>query len=106
MLTASCCVTASNNVTINQANTGSSSSAPTNNITTVDGATVTFTSGSTANNWSGQFIGSALATNVFSGGNMSIGGALSFTNFLGYVLITNGEVRWFNAAAAWRQHFI
>ncbi len=80
-------------------NTGSSSSAPANAFTTVDGATVTFVSSTTANTWNGQFNGSALATNIFSGGNMSIGGALSFSNFLGTVIITNGEVRWFNAAA-------
>ena len=90
-------IIASNNTTIRQANTGSGSSGPGNAITTVDGATVTFTSGTTANNWAGQFIGSATATNVFSGGAMSIGGAYSFSNFLGTVIITNGTARLFNA---------
>jgi len=92
-------VIASNNTTMSMPNTGSSSSTPGNAFTTVDGATVTFVSSTTANNWAGQFNGSALATNIFANGNMTIGGALSFSNFLGTVIITNGEVRWFNAAA-------
>lgn len=92
-------VIASNNVAFSQPNTASGSSTFAPPITTVDGATVTFSSASTANNWGNQFIGSALATDVFSNGNMSIGGALSFSNFLGTVIITNGGVRWFNAAA-------
>ncbi len=92
-------VIASNNTTMSMPNTASASSAPANAFTTVDGATVTFISSTTANNWAGQFNGSALATNIFANGNMSIGGALSFSNFLGTVIITNGEVRWFNAAA-------
>jgi len=90
-------VIASNNVTISQVTTGPASTfAPP--VTTVDGATVKFTSGTTQNSWGNQFNGSALATNIFSGGNMSIGGALSFSNFAGTVIITNGGVRWFNAS--------
>jgi autotransporter-associated beta strand protein len=95
-------IIASNNTTISMPNTGSSSSAPANAVTTVDGATVTFTSATTANNWAGQFNGSALATDIFANGNMSIGGALSFSNFFGTVIITNTTttgLRWFNAAA-------
>jgi autotransporter-associated beta strand protein len=84
---------ASNNTTLRMPNTGSSSSAPGNAITTANGATVTFTSGTTANNWGGQFNGSATATNIFTGGNMSIGATYSFSNFLGTVIITNGTVR-------------
>lgn len=91
-------VTASNNATLSLANAGSSSSNPGNTITTVDGATVTFVSSNTANAWAGQFVGSALATNIFYGGAMTISATNSFTNFLGTVIITNGEVRWFNAS--------
>jgi autotransporter-associated beta strand protein len=91
-------VIASNNVTISQPATSPASTfAPP--VNTVDGATVTFTAANTQDSWGNQFNGSALTTNIFSNGNMSIGGALSFSNFLGTVIITNGEVRWFNAAA-------
>jgi len=86
-------VIASNNVTISQPNTASGSSTFAPPVTTVDGATVTFVSSTTANNWGNQFIGSALATNIFANGNMSIGGTYSFSNFLGTVIITNGGVR-------------
>jgi fibronectin-binding autotransporter adhesin len=92
-------VIASNNVTFSQPNTASGSSSFSPPINTVDGATVTFTSASTANTWGNQFIGSASATNIFSGGNMSISGANSFSNFLGTVIMTNGGVRWFNASS-------
>ena len=90
-------VLASNAVTITQANTGSSSSAFAPPVNTVDGATVTFTSATTANTYNNQFIGTANSTNIFSGGNGSIGGALSFSNFLGTAIFTNGQYRWFNA---------
>jgi hypothetical protein len=87
-------------VTIASPNTASATPAMGNTITTVDNATVLFTSGSTANAISGQFVGSALATNVFNG-NISISGASSFSNFLGTVIITNfngNGVRMFNGA--------
>lgn len=92
----------SNLTTIASPNHGSASSSFANNITTVDGATVWFTSGSTlangtvANTVNGQFFGSALATNVFQG-DMSLGGALSFSNFLGTAIFTNAGTRMFNA---------
>src|ERR1019366_5619936 len=86
-------VIASNNVTISQPNTASGSSTFAPPVTTVDGATVTFVSSTTANNWGNQFNGSALATNIFANGNMSIGGTYSFSNFLGTVIVTNGGVR-------------
>ncbi len=92
-------VIASNNVTISQPNTASASSTFTPSITNVDGATVTYTSATTANTWGNQFLGTSLSTNIFSGGAMSISGAMSFSNFPSTVLITNGEVRWFNAAS-------
>ena len=92
-------VIASNNVTFSQPNTASGSSAFSPPVNTVDGATVTFTSSTTANTYNNQFIGTALATNIFSGGNGSIGGANSFSNFLGTVVFTNGQYRWFNAAS-------
>jgi len=95
----SAAIVASNNATLNQPNTGSSSSAPNTPVNTVDGAQVTFTSSATANTWAGQFTGSATATNIYSGGNMSISGSNSFSGFLGTAIMTNGGVRWFNAAS-------
>lgn len=92
-------VIASNNVTISMPAAVNASTTFTPPVTNVDGATVTYTSGETANNWGNAFFGSALTTNIFSGGNMSIGGTLSFSNFFGTVIITNGTVRWFNASA-------
>ena len=86
-------VTLSNNATVRQVNTGSGSSAPGNTFTTVDGAAATFSSGNTANNYGGQFVGSATATNIFANGAMSIGGTTSFANFLGTVIISNGFPR-------------
>jgi fibronectin-binding autotransporter adhesin len=97
-------IIASNNATISQPNTGSSSSSMGNNITTVHGATVTFTSASTANLWGGQFFGDATATNIYSGGNMSVGGSggtMQFSNFVGTVIVTNGEIRWGTGAGPW-----
>ena len=86
-------VIASNNVTISQPNTASGSSTFAPPVTTVNGATVTFISSTTANNWGNQFNGSALATNIFANGNMSIGGTYSFSNFLGTVVMSNGTAR-------------
>ncbi len=86
-------IIASNNATLTMPTAVSTSAGPLNSITTVDGATVTFASGETANSWAGQFIGSATATNIFVNGNATISGAMSFSNFLGTVIITNGEVR-------------
>jgi autotransporter-associated beta strand protein len=91
-------VICSNLSTVSQVNSGSGSSGPGNTFTTVDGATVTFYSSTTANNYGGQFVGSAFATNVFANGNMSIGGATSFAGFLGTVIISNGTVRMYNAS--------
>ncbi len=88
-------VVASNNATIGMPSTSGTSPAFGPTVTTVDGATVTFTSASTANNYGNQFVGGPTATNVFSGGNGSIGGTLSFSNFLGTVVMTNGSYRWF-----------
>jgi fibronectin-binding autotransporter adhesin len=94
-------IIASNNTTISQPNTGSSSSTMIPNITTVPGATVTFSSRTTANAYADLFYGAANSTNIFTGGNMSIGGTgsppMSFSNFLGTVIVTAGELRMFNA---------
>ena len=88
-------VVASNNATIGMPSTSGTSPAFAPTVTTVDGATVSFTSASTANNYGNQFTGGPTATNVFTGGNGSIGGTLSFSNFLGTVIMTNGSWRWF-----------
>lgn len=90
-------IIASNTAIISMPTAVSTSAGPLNSITTVDGATVLFTSGETGNSWAGQFIGSATATNIFVNGNTSVGTSVgsfeSFSNFLGTVIITNGEVR-------------
>jgi autotransporter-associated beta strand protein len=76
---------AANGATIAMPNTGSGTPTIGNNITTAPGASVSFTSGTTANAMGGSFIGSANSTNVFYG-NMSIGGTYNFSNFLGTVI--------------------
>ena len=91
-------VIASNGASLSMPTVNNPSPGVAANVTTTDGATVTFTSASTGSSYNGQFLGSAIATNIYSGGNMSIGGSLSFSNFLGTVIITNGGVRWFTAA--------
>lgn len=87
---------ASNTATLGLSGGSSTPGTPTS-ITTVDGGTVTFTSGAEGNIWTGQFIGSATATNVFSGPE-SAGGIDSFSNFLGLVRInlSSGNFRFFN----------
>ena len=87
---------ASNNATLGLSG-GSSSPATPTSVTTVDGATVTFTSGAEGEIWGSQFIGSATATNRFTS-NVSAGGIASFSNFLGTVqfALTSGNFRFFN----------
>ena len=63
---------ASNTATLGLAGGSSSPGTPTT-VTTVDGATVTFTSLAEGEVWGGQFIGSATTTNLFTQ-NVSIGG--------------------------------
>jgi len=91
-------VIASNNATLSLPSITSSPTITSvaANITTVDGGTVTFSSASTGNTWNGQFIGGPTATDIFANGNMSIGSAYSFSNFLGTVIISNGTVRMSN----------
>jgi fibronectin-binding autotransporter adhesin len=81
-------VIASNNVTISLPTALSIAATMPNNVITVDGATVNFTSASTGNGFNGQFIGGPTATNIFNG-NLSIGGTLAFSNFTGTVIMTN-----------------
>ncbi|MDR3458377.1 MAG: autotransporter-associated beta strand repeat-containing protein [Verrucomicrobiae bacterium] len=78
---------------------GSTSPGTPATVTTVDGATVTFTSGAEGETWGGQFLGSASATNRFTSA-VSIGGVASFSNFLGVVQIAlaSGNFRFFNGA--------
>ena len=90
-------VIASNGATLSMPTGNAPSPAVAATITTVDNAIATFTSASTASSWSGQFVGNTNATDVFSGGNVSIGGNYSFSNFLGTVVFTNGGIRWFTA---------
>ncbi len=78
---------------------GSSTPGTPTSVTTADGATVTFNSGAEGEIWTGQFIGSATATNQYVG-PQSLGGSMSFSNFLGLVRIalTNStqNLRFFN----------
>jgi fibronectin-binding autotransporter adhesin len=78
-------VIASNAATLGLVGGSSIPGTPTS-ITTVDGARVVFTSIAEGNTWAGQFIGSATTTNRFTGAS-TMGGALSFSNFLGVVEI-------------------
>jgi fibronectin-binding autotransporter adhesin len=89
-------IIASNGSTIYLSSASSAGTGVPNNITTVDNAVVSFTSGETADAVSGQFYGSALATNLFYG-NMSTSGAFSFSNFLGTAIFTNAETRFYYA---------
>ena len=88
---------ASNTATLGLSGGGSSPAATPTSITTVDGATVTFTSPAEGDIWGGQFIGSATATNRFTG-PQSAGGTTSFSNFVGLVqfALTSGNFRFFN----------
>jgi hypothetical protein len=87
---------ASNNSTVGLPGGSNPPGTPTT-ITTVDGGTVTFTSGAEGNGWGGQFIGSATTTNRFTG-PVSVNGTMSFSNFLGVVQIAlTGNFR-FNTA--------
>ena len=81
-------ILASNGVTVALVSAVSTSDQIPNNISLVDGATAWFTSAQTADQFSGQFIGGPTTTAIF-GGNMSLGGGQSFTNFLGTVVFTN-----------------
>jgi autotransporter-associated beta strand protein len=85
----------SNNATLSLPGTGNNAANVGNTMTTVAGAEATFRSGTTANNYSGQFVGGITSTDLFFGGSMSIGGTMSFTNFLGTVIVTNGGIRGF-----------
>jgi len=89
---------ASNTATLGLSGGSAVPGTPTS-ITTVDGATVTFTSGAEGNTWGGQFLGTANSTNVFVSA-VSAGGADSFSNFLGVVQINlaSGNFRFFNGA--------
>ncbi len=90
-------IIASNGATVGLNNANNPSSFIANNLTTVDGATITVIGGGNqANNLAYQFYGSVLATNYMTG-NCSIGGAYSFSNFLGTVIFSNTSARWFNA---------
>ncbi len=91
-------IIASNGSTIFLSSASSASSGLPNSITTVDNASVSFTSGETADAISGQFNGSASATNVFYG-NLTINGAYSFSNFLGTAVFTNAETRFYYTGA-------
>ncbi len=67
---------------------GSGTPGTPNSVTTVDGATVTFTSGAEGKIWQAQFFGGVNTTNRFIG-PISAGQSLSFSNFLGTVVFAN-----------------
>ena len=91
---------ASNGATLSMPTALSSAATPFMPITTVDGATVTFTSASTGNGFNSAFFGGPTATNLYANGAMTIGGTVSFSNFVGTVIFSNGIVRWNQAAGA------
>jgi fibronectin-binding autotransporter adhesin len=86
---------ASNGATVGLSG-GSSTPGTPNSVTTVDGATVTFTSGAEGKIWQAQFIGTANTTNVYTG-PVSAGQSRSFDGFPGLVRINlTGNFRFFN----------
>lgn len=88
-------VIASNGVTLGLSGGGATPGTPAT-ITTVDGATVSFTSGALGKIWGGQFVGGLTSTNRILN-TMSFGGDTSFKNFLGLVrLEANATVRFIN----------
>jgi len=91
-------IIASNGAVLSLPTTVSTAAAPGNNITNVDaGGTITLSSAAQGNSYGGQFFGAANNTNVFVGPG-SFGGATTFSNFNGTVVISNGSSwRFFNA---------
>ena len=87
---------ASNLATLSLSGGSGTPGTPTN-ILTVDGATVSFTSGALGKIWGGQFQGSATATNRILN-PMSFGGDSSFKNFNGVVNLeaATGNARFIN----------
>jgi hypothetical protein len=89
---------ASNGATVGLSGGSTTPGTPTS-ITTVDGATVSFTAGALGKIWGGQFIGSANTTNRILNA-MSFGGDTSFKDFLGVVrLEAAGNARFINIPA-------
>jgi autotransporter-associated beta strand protein len=91
-------IIASNNTRVGFNNANNPSATAGNNLTTVDGATVLVTGGGNqANNLAFQFFGGATSTNVLTNA-CSIGGANSFANFNGTVIVgPSTSARFFNA---------
>ncbi len=90
-------IIASNNTRVGFNNANNPSAFAANNLTTADGATVLVTGGGNqANNVAFQFFGGVTATNILTQ-SCSVGGASSFANFFGTVIISNTSARWFNA---------
>ena len=88
-------VIASNGATLGLSGGSSTPGTPTS-ITTVDGATVSFTAGALGKIWNTQFYGAPNTTNRILT-TMSFGGNNSFSNFLGVVrLEANAQVRFIN----------
>ena len=87
---------ASNTATVGFSGGSSTPGTPTS-ITTVDGATVTFTSGAEGKIWQAQFIGTPNTTNVYTG-PVSFGQSRSFDGFPGLVQfnLSSGNARFFN----------
>ena len=90
-------IVASNATRVGFSNTGNPAAFAANNLTTADNSTALVTGGGNqANNVAFQFYGSATATNILTQ-SCSIGGASTFANFFGTVIISNTSARWFNA---------
>jgi autotransporter-associated beta strand protein len=88
-------VIASNGATLGLSGGSTTPGTPTS-ITTVDGATVSFTAGALGKIWNTQFYGAPNTTNRILAA-MSFGGNKSFSNFLGVVrLEANAQARFIN----------
>lgn len=80
-------ILASNNTVVGMRNANNPSSSMGNTVTTVDGATILFTGGGNqANNFFGQFVGSATTTNVYTNA-FTIGSSGTWDNFLGTAIL-------------------
>ena len=93
-------ITLDNNTTFSMA-TSSAATFPVNAITIANGATATFTSGSTGNALEGPIIGGATSTNIINS-SMSAGATTNeWNSFYGTVVIAQaGQLRFGNTGAA------
>ena len=90
-------IVVSNNGTLGLIGNNSSLEILVNTVTTPNNAQASFLSAAAGNQYANLFLGGVTSTNLYFGGAMTISGTMSFTNFLGTVIVTNGAIRGFNA---------